>query len=304
MGSYTYPVARPEGTLTPAQVHLLLSRPSLIVKRLADITKMGFIADYLLQSQFTAAGGGVFYETGDDSFAPENAESVAPGAGYPKVVLPEGDIVAAKTVKWGLETDVTDEKIARQGMVPVNRGLTRLGNQVIKNVDTVAWGVIASKVTSTFASPATWTTAGAIIEALTSIQLTRANLGLGHNLDTVVLPPAKWAKLIKILVDDKALPREQGNIVQTGKLPVDALGFTWVTSPFVSGTDPWLFDTELLGGMADEKLGSPGYVESGGIEAKSKYDDDAEKYVLRARRVTVPIVTDPLAGVKVTGTSL
>lgn len=305
MASYTYPVARPEGTLTTAQIHLLLQSPQLIAKRIADLTQMRFIADYLLTGRFNAIGGGIFYETGEEIFAADSPEAVAPGAEYPKTVLTQGEIAAAKTRKWGLETDITDEKISQQGISIVNRGLARLSNTVIKHVDSVAMAVIASKVTSTFASPSTWTTAGKAIEALTSISTTRADLGLGLDLDTVVLKPAQYAKFIGMLVDDKALPREQGNIVVTGSLPVDALGFTWATSPFYTGNDPLLVDREQLGGVADENLGSPGYarVAGSGVETKSDRHRD-DKYELRARRVTVPIVTEPLAGVRITGTGL
>lgn len=305
MASYTYPVARPEGTLTTSQIHLLLQSPQLIARRVADLTKMRFVADYLLSGRYSALGGGIFYETGEQIFASDSPEAVSPGAEYPKTVLTQGEIAAAKTVKWGIETDITDEKISQQGITIVNKALVRLSNTVVRHVDSVAMAVIASKVASTFASPAPWTTAGKVIEALTSISGQRADAGTGLDLQTVVLKPAQYAKLIGMLVDDKALPREQGNIAITGNLPVDALGFTWVTTPFYTGTDPLLIDRDQLGGVADEKLGSPGYATFGGsgVETKSDRHRD-DKYELRARRVVVPVVTEPLAGVRITNTGL
>jgi hypothetical protein len=303
--SYTYPVARPEGTLTTAQIHLLLQNPAVIAKRVATLADQRFISDFLLPGRFQAVGGGIFYETGEEIFAADSPEAVAPGGEYPKTVLTQGELAAAKTRKVGLETDITDEKISQQGIAIVNKGLVRLANTVIRNVDSVAMAVIASKVTSTFATPAAWTTAGKVIEALTSISTTRADLGFGLELDTVVLKPAQYAKLIGMLVDDKALPREQGNIVVTGNLPVDALGFTWTTSPFYTGNDPLLVDRDQLGGMGDEKLGSPGYASVGGSGVETKTDRHRDdKYEIRARRVTVPVVTEPLAGVRITGTGL
>ncbi|MFC5127471.1 hypothetical protein ACFPRL_30375 [Pseudoclavibacter helvolus] len=266
---------------------------------------MRFIADYLLTGRFSAAGGGVYYETGEEIFAADAPEAVAPGAEYPKTVMTLGEMAAAKTVKWGLETDITDERIARQGISVVNKGLQRLANTVIRHVDSTAMAVVSSKITSTFASPAAWTTAGKAVEALYTIATTRQDLGTGLNLDTVVLKPAQYAKLVGMLMDDKALPREQGNVAITGNLPVDALGFNWVTSPFYTSSTPLLVDREQLGGMADEKLGSPGYSSAGatGVETKSERHKD-DKYEVRARRVTVPVVTDPLAGVGLTNTGL
>ena len=312
MPSYTYPVAHPEGQLTTDQIHLLLSNERVIARRVADITKLGFIADFLLQDRLPATGGGVFYETGasdSELYADADAiEAVEPLMEYPETILAGGEIAGVKTTKWGLGTRFSDEKIAREGISYVNRGLQRLGNTVIRHVDGVAMAVIASKVTSNFAAPSAWSTAGKVAEHLFGAQQARANLGTGLNLDTVVLPPAKWAKLIGLLIDDKALPREQGNIVVTGREPVDALGFTWVTSPQFTGSNPLLVDRTQLGGMADEDLGSPGYSRGStngpGVESKSKYDDDTEGYKVRARRVTVPVVLEPLAGGNLTGTGL
>jgi hypothetical protein len=305
MASYTYPVARPEGTLTTAQIHLLLQSPQLIAKRMADLTKMKFIADYLLTGRYNAVGGGIFYETGEEIFAADSPEAVAPGAEYPKTVLTQGEIAAAKTRKIGLETDITDEKISQQGIAIVQKALVRLSNTVIRNVDGVAMGVIAAKVTSTFASREAWTSAGKVIEALTSISGTRAEEGLGIELDTIVLKSTQYAKLIGMLVDDKALPREEGNIAITGNLPVNALGYTWATTPFFAGTDPLFIDRDQLGGVADEKLGSPGYATVAGSNVETKSDRHRDdKYEVRARRVAVPVVTEPRAGVRITGAAL
>ncbi|MDI9889968.1 phage major capsid protein [Microbacterium sp. IEGM 1404] len=304
--SYTYPVKHPTGALTTEQLHLLLSNPRLIARRVADITKMKFIADYLLPARFDATGGGIFYETGEPVFANGEPEAIEPLGEYPLVVLEDGTVASAKTDKWGLDTIVADEKIARQGRVPVDRGIQRVSNTIVRFVDSVTMAVIASRVSSTFASEAAWTTAGSAVEAILTIQAERAELGLGFELDTVVLRPAQYAKVIAMLIDDKALPRESGATAIQGSLPVDALGLTWATTPHFQGANPLLVDRDNLGGMADEKLGGPGYASAGdfGVEVKTIRDDDAEGYKLRGRRVTVPVVTEPLAGVQLTDTGL
>ncbi len=306
MASFTYPVAHPSGTLTTEQLHLLLSNPRVLAKRVADLTKMRFIADWLLASRLDATGGGIFYETGGEVFAGKDPEGVEPLAEYPLVVLDSGEVVSVKTTKWGLDTLISDEKISRQGRVYVDRGLSRLSNTVVRHVDEVAMAVIASRVSSTFPSVATWTTAGAAVEAILTIQAQRAELGLGLELDTVVLRPAQFAKVIAMLVDSDALPRESGDTAITGNVPVNAFGLTWATTPHFQGPNPLLVDRAQLGGMADEKLDSPGYVSAGqfGVEVKSIREDDTDGYRLRSRRVTVPVVLEPLAGVQLTGTGL
>lgn len=307
--SYTYPIAPVTGTLTAQQVHLLLNNPRVVAKRVQTLTDQRFIADFLLRGRFNAQGGGIFYETGEQIFAADSPEAITPGGEYPLTVLTTGDIAAAKTVKWGLDTEVYDEAISRLGINPVDRGLTKLANSVVKQVDSVAWGVIASKVTATAAATAAWSTVTAVIQTLLNLQASTANLALGLDLDTVALTGTQYAKIIGLFVSAGVLPREEANPILEGNFPVRLLGYTWVTSPWVSGTDPWVFDTDQLGGMADENIGSPGYARAGGVGVETKVnrlvgEDDRDGYRLRARRVTVPVVLEPNAGIRITGTGL
>jgi hypothetical protein len=307
MPTYTYPLARPTGTLTTAQIQLLLQNPRVIAKRVQTLADQKFIADYLLTGRFTATGGGIFYENGEPIFATDNPEAVEPAAEYPETILTSGNLTAAKTTKFGLDTLVTDEAIARLGINPVDRGLQRLANQTIKYIDTVAWGVIASKVTDTIAAVGAWgASVPNVVQTLLNVQADRQNLALGLNLDTIALSAVQYAKVIGLFVGANVLPREAGNPLIEGNLPVNLLGYTWVTSPAISGSNPWVFDRNQLGGMADEDLGSPGYVRSNGvgIEVKTIREDHNDLYRVRARRVTVPVVIEPHAGIAITGTGL
>lgn len=305
MASYTYPSATPVGDLTPAQIQAFLANQNAIARRIADITKLGFVGDFLLSQRLVANAGGVFYETGESAFAPEATEVVAPGAEYPNVLLPEGVIAGAAVQKRGLGTDITDEKIKQRGMSVVTGALSKLGNTVIRDVDSLAMAVIAAKVTSTFASASTWTTAGKMVRALENVRQNRADLGMGYDLSTVVLSPDDWAGVLEILVDSGALPRESGNPAVTGNLPRTVFGFTFATTPFYTGA-PLLVDREHLGGMADEDLESTDWSSYGGsrVEAQRERITGKDKWTVRARRVTVPIVLEPLAGVTITGTGL
>ena len=58
--------------------------------------------------------------------------------------------------------------------------------------------------------------------------------------------------------------------------------------------------------MADEKISSPGYTSSAGIgvETKAIRKDEFDRYDVRARRVTVPVVLEPNAGLRITGTGV
>ncbi len=312
MGSLTYPFSVPTGTLTADDVHRILNSPNLIAKRVQKLASQKFIADYLLGGRFTATAGGVFYdETGDVIFADDAPRAVAPGAEYPLTLMNQGPMAAAKTVKWGLDSEFYDERIAAMGIQPVDAGLNRMVNSTIKNVDGVALAVIASKVTATFASPSAWTTGAGIVEGVLAAKAVGDNQGNGgYDLSTVVLKPAAYAKVIAYLINGGLLPRETANVVAGASIPVDALGQTWAQSPYTPFSDPILCDRSQLGGMADQDLKSPGYVRgANGVGVETKVwrltgDSDRDGYRGRCRRVTVPVVTDPMAGLRITGTGI
>lgn len=305
MASMTYPTARPSGSLSTAELHLLLSNPRTIARRVSTLADQRFIADFLLSGRYSAEGGGIFYETGEQIFPADVSESVAPNGEYPQTVLTEGELAAAKTDKRGLQTVITDEKIKRQGQGHVNSALTKLANGVIRDVDQIAMAVIASKVTDTYASGA-WTSIANVVNALAAAKANREDLALGLDLDTIALSGAQWAKVMGLFASANVLPREgNGNPLVNGNFPQNLLGYTWVTSPHIVGSDPLLIDREQLGGMADEDLGSPDYVRSGTFNVETwTHRTKTDSYEVRARRVTVPVVLEPRAGLRITGTGL
>ncbi|WP_104084242.1 hypothetical protein [Cryobacterium sp. Y11] len=304
MASYTYPVARPSGALTTEQIHLLLRNPLLIAKRVSTLTDQRFISDFLLSGRYTAEGGGIFYETGEEIFPTDNSQSVAPGGEYPKTVITDGGMASAKTDKRGLETDITDERIKRGAIGAVDRALTKIVNGVIRDVDGIAMSVIASKVTDTFASSA-WTSIDNVVKALAAAKAEREDLALGLDLDTIALSGAQWAKVMGLFASAGVLPREDGNPIVSGQFPMNLLGYTWVTSPHIIGSNPLLVDRVQLGGMADEDLGSPDYTRSGDFNVETySQRNKTDSYTVRARRVVVPVVLESHAGLHITGTTL
>lgn len=304
--SLTYPVPSIQDTsnMTAEQIHNLLSSQSAIARRVRTLAEQRFIADAILTQRFIAQGGAILYETGEELFAPDDPEAIEPGGEYPLSQVEEGELAAAKVTKWGRDIPITDESIKRRGMNPVNKALTRLVNRMVKFVDSAALGVVASKVTATSAASAAWTTAEAITESVELAKARAEESGEGHTLDTIILTPTHYARVMALFLKADLLPREAANPLITGKWP-EVLDLTWLRSPHVPSTVPLVINSEELGGMADEDLGGPGYSKADrGIEVKSIRKDETDKYLLRSRRVTVPVVTDPTAGVQITGTGL
>lgn len=306
---YTYPPAAPSISGDNITISRFLQNPTLIARRLRTLLEQRFIADALLTGRFDVSGGSIEYETGESMFSGENPKAVGPGGEYPLVNPGTGAASLAKVVKWGQDALVTDESVKRRKMDPVNRALTKLVNQTVKNVDSVALSAIASSITATQAAAASWTGAATAQQILTDVATAKAEiikLNEGFDPDTVVLEDLVWANVMAKFIAAGLTPRESADTpLLTGGFPV-ILGMRWLASSNVptAGTAT-LVDSTQLGGMADEELGGPGYVraEGVGVEAKVIRDDENDQTRLRARRVTVPVVVEPAAGREITGVS-
>jgi hypothetical protein len=303
---YTYPPAAPTLSGDVETINRFLASPTLVSRALRTLSQQRYISDAVLSQRFQVKGGAVLYETGESIFTTDNPRAVAPGAEYPLTTAPTGTASIAKTSKWGQDTEVTDESIARQLMQPVNKALLKLVNRNVQFIDSLALSAIASAVTATVAVTASWKTATAA-QMLADVSQAKASilaLNQGYMPDTVVLDDATWARAYTAFVSGGFLPREQPqNAAVTGQFAViDGLRF--LPSPNIPTAGTILVvDSTMLGGMADEDLGGPGYANAGapGVEGKSIRDDDNDQYRLRMRRVTVPVVNEPAAGFVLTG---
>src|SRR5437868_1992597 len=146
---YTYPATAPTISGDTLTISRFLQSPTLVARRLRTLLEQRYIADALLTGRYRVSGGSIQYETGESIFTTDSPLAVAPGSEYPLTTIGTGTASLAKTVKWGQDGLVTDESISRQQMDPVNRALTKLANQNVKYVDSVALSAIASAVTAT-----------------------------------------------------------------------------------------------------------------------------------------------------------
>jgi hypothetical protein len=303
----TYPPAAPTLSGDNVTISRFLNNPTVIARRLRTLLENRYISDALLTGRFTVVGGAIVYETGETIFTADSPLAVAPGSEYPLTAVGTGTASVGKTVKWGQDAEVTDESIARQSMDPVNRALTKLANQNVKYVDSVGLAAVASAVTATAAAAASWATATAL-QIVTDVALSKANiiaLNAGYVPDTVVIDDVNYAYALAKLTAAGYFSRENSgaNPIVTGDFPT-LLGLRWLSTPNIPTSGVALvLDSTQLGGMADEDIGGPGYASAGGIgvQVKTIRKDDEDKWRLRARRVTVPVVLEPAAGRKITG---
>lgn len=308
--SYKYPP--PPATVSGDTVTIsrFLNNPTLVARRLRTLMEQRFIADTLLSGRFSADGGSIQYETGEGIYSERPPRPVAPGSVYPETNLEDGTASIARTVKWGQDAIVTDESIARRRMNPVNKALLKLVNHAVKNVDSIALSAIASAVTAGVAAAAPWTIAGGATaeQILLDVGLAKGNilaLNEGFDPDVVVLDDLRWAYAMAKFASAGLVPRETAgsNPVLTGEFPV-ILGMRWLATPNLPTAGQVLVaDSSMLGGMADENIGGPGYVnvDGMGVQTKTIREDNEDQWRLRARRITVPIINEPAAARVITG---
>ena len=302
----TYPPAAPALSGDSLTISRFLKDPTLVARRLRTLAEQRFIADVLLSARLKTESGSVLYETGESIYSDRAPEAVSPGSEYPLTTVGTGEAQLAKTVKWGRDVEITDEAISRQNLDPVNRALLKLVNNTVKTIDSVALAAIASTVTQTTAASASWAGTGSTPTILRDILRAVANLRAlneGFEADTLVVDDITWANIAS---DDKIaqiIAREsKDGPVYTGNFPVIG-GLRVLPTPNLPTAGVALvLDSTQLGGMADENIGGPGYVsaEGVGIQAKTIRKDDEDKWRVRARRVTVPIVLEPKAAWKIT----
>jgi len=308
---YTYPPAPPTLSGDVLSINRFLSNPTLVARRLRTLAEQRFISDALLTQRITAAGGSVLYETGETIYTDTAPSGVSPGAEYPRTTVSHGTASLAKTTKWGSDVEVTDEAISRQLINPVERAFEKLVNHMVKTVDSVAMSAINSAVTQNTACIAPWSGSGSTPQILRDVVRAKANidkLNQGYAPDTLVVDDTTYANFLSDPGIANLLPRETSTTpVQTGSYLVIA-GLRVLVSPHVSGGGTssaiaLVLDSRALGAMADENLGGPGYVSTNGVgvQAKTIRQDEADKWLLRSRRVTVPIVLEPAAAWKITG---
>src|SRR4051812_31346839 len=111
---YTYPPASPSLSGDIETISRFLNSPTLVSRQLRTLAQQRYIADAVLSQRFDDGGGPGLSETGESIFTADNPRAVSPGSEYPLTTAPTGQASVAKTVKWGQDTEITDESVKRQ----------------------------------------------------------------------------------------------------------------------------------------------------------------------------------------------
>lgn len=309
----SYPAAPPTLSGDLLTIHRLLQSPVQIRRRLRTFTELRFVSDQILTQRFRTSGGGgaVLYEVSEPIVNVRPVEAVSAGSEYPYDVPPTGAAAIAAVQKWGQGVFLADEEVARNvyGGDAVDRALRKLVNSIIKQVDSITLSAIASAVTATpISATAAWTaTTAMILRDIEKAVAAIVDLNQGYNPNAILMSTAKYALMASDPTVASMRRRETtDNPVYTGK--IDVIGnLTVLTAPMSSlpgGTDDvWVFDTQQIGGMADEVDDAPGYTVSDmAVQVQTDRAKRRDGWDLWGRRKTVPVIQEPGAGIKISGT--
>ncbi len=303
----SYPAAPPTLSGDLLTINKNLQNPAYIRRRLRTITDLRFVSDQILTQRLVSAGGAVMYEVSEPILNARPVEAVAPGSEYPADTPLQGAAALAAVLKWGQKIFMSDEEIKRNvyGGDVVDRNLRKTVNTIIKQVDSVALAAIASAVTQTQAASAVWTGAATILRDIELAKAQIIDLNMGYMPDTIVMSSVKYALMAS---DEKlaALRRREttDNPVYNGKVDViDDLKVVVAPASSLPTSDVWIVDSVQLGGMADELLESPGYTaDQMAVQVLPIRVQERDGWTLQGRRITVPVVQEPGAGIRITGT--
>jgi hypothetical protein len=307
-GSFPAPAPTLSGSLLT--ISRFLQNPAFIARRLRTFRDLRFVSDQLLTQRFSVQGGAIVYEQSESQFTDRPVERVNPGAVYPYADLAQSVAAIAAVAKWGQKVFMSDEEVKRNvyGGAAIDRNLRKVVNSIISQVDSVTMSAILSAVTQTFdvvgSGGGAWTGATPLfLRDVLRAKSVIVKLNQGYNPDTLALNDTQFAYLMS---DDKftnAMKREDStNPVYTGTIQRIA-GLAIVVSPTI--TTPIVLDSTQLGGMADEQVGSPGYAVSDmAVETLSLRLADRDGWDLQGRRLTVPVIQEPGAAIRLTNTGL
>lgn len=301
----TYPYTPSQmANASPAEWLAFIKSPALVARRFGEIlTAQQFVGNFLLQGRYKVQGGAIAVPANEIIRTQRGSETVAPGADYKLTPISAEQYEMYTTFKEGLGVEITDEEIGRSLGQPVNDALLVLQTEMVFGANDLALGVIQSSVTQTLAAGSAWTNGKQVLKDTLRVQATVRALKLGFAMDTVVLNGMAYAEVLPELLD--VLPDAEKKAAMSGDFPTIS-GITWISSDDDEFADPMFVDRRRLGGIAREDIPSPEYRPVGtdtGVEIAS-FREKSDKTVLQARNPHVPIVTNPLAGLVLTGTGL
>jgi len=303
---HIYPPAAPTLTGDVLTISRFLSQPNLVQRRIRDLTLNRFIGDRILQGRYETSGGSILYEQNESQYTNDAPQAVNAGAQYPRSSASTGPAALAGVTKWGQDVPITDEHVHRYGRRALDVALLKISNFLIKQVDSIALAAVSAATTQTATATAAFSSASAdpFLDLMLAEAAIRAN-DQGYDPDVAVMSDTSYARLVANQKVIGGMAREgNASVTQTGQ--VTRIGNLMIlpTNYLPVANTVFVLDSNMLGGMAYERLESPEYQgdPANGVETWTRRDPDAnDQWLVRGRRPVVPVVQEPNAAYKITG---
>lgn len=299
-----YPPAPPTISGDVVTINRFLNDPTAVQRRLRTLTEQRFISDLLFPNKIEVSGGAILYEIGESMYLAKDPEAVNAGGQYPRSAETRGTAAIASVKKWGEDVPLTDERIKRERGSALERTLIKVGNTVVKKVDTVSLAAAGAAVTQHQVQTAAWDTANA--DPFLDVMLADAQveaLDQGYETDALIMTDVLYARMVSNQKVLNGLARESANTVtSTGEVLQIAGKRLLRTNRLPAGVDRLLVDTTQFGALGYENLESPEYQgdPANGVESWARRDPDAnDQWLIRGRRPVVPVVQEPGAAITI-----
>lgn len=292
---------------TKITVSYLVNNPEFVQRLLRTLVLKRLVGAKLLTGRVDVTGSGAaIFETGENIFANDVAEVIDELAEYPLTDDTDAALSVFMVDKYGLATDIPDTVIQRNRLDIVARKLVKIANRIVFGFDQRCLSVIGSGITQTQAVAAAWNTANA--DQLLDVLLAGAvvdGLDDGFEINTLVLKPVPWARLVAATKILNAAPRESGsNPVLTGTMVQFAGLEIYKTNAMPAGVEVMAVDRNQLGSIMWEDQGGNyqgSASDTDGVQSKVFRLDKQDGVRLQVRKVQEPVLVEPGAGIKLTG---
>lgn len=295
-------------------VDAYLKNPDIIRRELTSLVAKRFVADRIFAkgSPEQVAGGVARYQM-SESIYPDSpgsdVEEIALRAEYPRFGWTEA-LQEAYVRDYGLEFVVNDKARRRNQIDLIPRGIIKLGNALVRFVDTLAMNTILAASTQTMSASGDWSTAATdLIKDVVRAKTLISTFEEGYVADTVVLNDLQYEDILNDADVRAAMPRENNtSFVQTGELP-PFMGLRWIpTSRLVAGT-VLVLNAKVCGTIADEApiaeegfvADQPGDPEQAPIWVKQYREESSRDTIITGARWPAMWVAEPKSIVKITG---
>jgi hypothetical protein len=304
----TYP-PRP-GTISDGHVQTIsayLNQPDLITRRLRTLTEQRFIGDRMLRGTAIARGGMVKYAVSESIYPLGAPKPIDPKGKYPLSRIDTGTLTMEALQKEGLATDVSLESVQDTGMEPVERAEVKLSNVMVQYFDELVVSKVDAAVTQSITGT-NWQSAGgyAILRQTLLAKALIRDLRQGYSPKALLLTTEGVAIVMSDEKLQSAIQRVPSNDVFGGVMTTFA-DLEIIEAPSdLAITDPVVFDADQLGSIVrpENEVGA----DTNGVSALSQYftfsADGDEFWRIGVKRRRLPIIQEPAAACRITGTGL